>query len=670
MARVIGICLCAVLIGVTFRVYAQQDSLVSQNWGRNPNTNAESTTSNQVQIITQEQILYSGYTLVSDVLQLVDGWTMSTYNGDKWNLQSNATGNYQSQNWTLLLDGARIEMMQLDAQHINTLGIGVRDIERIEVVNVAGNYLGEWNDKGIIHIITKRNVEGFTYRGFVGNANEIGDPHLQVNSNSSLNVHEYGSSVSNFIGYKRKRWSIEASQYYNTYFYRDTSALMWPFVSASNPGTDFGIQLLNGRFQLSYSGNKATHQLTFIANRGNDVVLPAGFLTPHVTDNQFYIAAYNLRYVFKKGVLQYRSSFTQRKVRDGITLFLDHDQNYLTQNVNYTLSKNTLKGIRTAQFGVAIELIETSLKNRFPNSSFIQPILNPYFSLTYPVTKKSKIFTDISVLAASQITPKVVVGYYKQPTIITNWSVVGSFSQRSLRESNDYFQLLALNRMPSVVNENQVSSLASLDYFFNLNVNKYFKVSFNSGIKYLMDELYFTPTNAVQLNNVLEPVRMNTDELASFRWLNRLNVHYNMLKNTRFDFNYMRIGIFSDEPSQNSIPKNRVSFIVTQTMPSRFYLWARYYHQSSTYWVNPDFITTSSTTQIENQYVRTKAMHTFDAGITKKLLKEYLVANLSVRNILNTTERYQAMGATFYMRLFISINLNIDGIFAKGSSKP
>ena len=152
MARINTYCILCLIVLFVFDTHAQQDSLVSQYWNRNPNTNAETTTSNQIQIITKEQILFSGYTMVSDVLQLIDGWTMSTYNGDKWTMQSNGTGTYQSQNWTLLLDGARIELLQIDAQHINTLGFCVNDIERIEIVNSAGNYLGEWNDKGIIHI--------------------------------------------------------------------------------------------------------------------------------------------------------------------------------------------------------------------------------------------------------------------------------------------------------------------------------------------------------------------------------------------------------------------------------------------------------------------------------------------------------------------------------------
>jgi hypothetical protein len=671
MARVTSYALLVCICLMTFTVQGQQDSLVSQFWGRNPNANVESTTSNQIQIITKEQIVYSGYTLVSDVLQLIDGWTMSTYNGDKWNMQSNATGNYQSQNWTLLLDGARIELLQLDAQHINTLGIGVRDIERIEVVNIPGNYLGEWNDKGIIHIITKRNSEGFTYRSFISNGNEIGDPHLQVNSNSSLNVHGYGTSFSNFIGYKRKRLSIELNQYYNDYFYRDTSALMWPLVSANNANADFVLKLLNGRFQLAYSGNKATHQLTLIANNGSDVILPAGFLIPQVTNNQFYIAAYNFRYVLGSGILQYRTSFTQRKVGNHANVFLNHNQNYLTQNINYTITKLHSKGKRIAQFGLAHEWIETQSATTFTNMNVQQHLIRPYFSYTYPLTKKSNFFTDISVLTTSTVaTPKWVVGYYKQPSIIANWSVVGSYSQKSLVESNDYFQLLALNNANTFLQNSDITSLASLDYYFNLNVNKYFKVSFNSGLKYLMDEPYMQPALLSASSTAFFPGSKNVVIRDQTRWLNRINVHYNMLKSTRFDMNYMRISVLNGVEEENSLPKNRLSLVVTQTLPSRFYVWVRYYHQSSTYWINPDYVISPASAVVESQFVKVDRMHTMDAGITKKLFKEYLVANVSVRNIFNATERYQAMGATFYMRLFVSLNLNIDGAFAKSAAKP
>jgi hypothetical protein len=668
MARINTYCILCLIVLFVFDTYAQQDCLVSQYWNRNPNTNAESTTSNQIQIITKEQILFSGYTMVSDVFQLIDGWTMSTYNGDKWTMQSNGTGTYQSQNWTLLLDGAHIELLQIDAQHINTLGISVNDIERIEIVNSTGNYLGEWNDKGIIHIITKRNVKGLTLRALVSNGVEIGDPHLQVNSNPNLNVHEYGSNISSFIGYKHNRWSIGFNQYFNTYFFRDTSIYMQPLIADYNSSVNAVNQLLNGRFQLAYSGKKVTHQLMVIANRGNEIILPLEFTPPHAINNRFYIAAYNLRWVLPKGIIQYKTSLTQRKVNGGIDGILQHDQNYFTQNVNYTLTKSTAKGQLTAQYGIAHEFIETQLKHLLiKDSNNTQHLFRPYFSYTYPLTKKSNVFTDISIAVTTHNTlPKAVLGYYKKSSLITNWSVVASYAQRDLTENNDYAQFLAFtNFSPSFTNQ-QPSSVSSLDYYFNINVNKYFKISFNSGIKQLYNERLLSP----QTDNFGPTFRHDINYIDQTRWVNRLNIHYDMLKNTLFDLNYLQTAVLTDEWKNNNISRHRFSFVITQTLPMRFYIWARYYYQSSTYWVNPAYVINRSSITPENMFVRIAPMHTFDVGITKKLLKEYLVTNISIRNVLNTTERYQALGATFYMRIFISIKININAFGKANTSSP
>jgi hypothetical protein len=132
MARLI-LSLVSLLIGLS--VFAQQDSLVYQFWKRDPNSEIPNTISNQKQIITKEQILNSGYILVSDVLQLVDGWTMGTWNGDRWNLLSNGVSSYQQQNWILMLDGVKMELLKLDAPNINTIGISVYEIERIDDSN-------------------------------------------------------------------------------------------------------------------------------------------------------------------------------------------------------------------------------------------------------------------------------------------------------------------------------------------------------------------------------------------------------------------------------------------------------------------------------------------------------------------------------------------------------
>lgn len=141
--------------------FAQLDSLYTQQWNRDPIKNLNATTSAQRQIITAEQIRLSGYTRLSDVFNLIDGWTIKPplISDDYPELQSNGTGNYNHQNWVLMLNGQRIEMNRDPVLYVNQLAIPVYDIERIEIVNSGGMYLGEFSQNGLINIITKRVVK-------------------------------------------------------------------------------------------------------------------------------------------------------------------------------------------------------------------------------------------------------------------------------------------------------------------------------------------------------------------------------------------------------------------------------------------------------------------------------------------------------------------------------
>ncbi len=653
MARII---ICCTLLLFNLVALAQQDSLVYQYWKRDPNTDVNTTTSNQKQVITKEQILLSGYTLLSDVLQLIDAWTISTWNGDRWNMVSNGVGNYQQQNWTLLLDGVKMELIKLDAPNINTLGISVNDIERIEVINTAGNYLGEFNDRGIIHIITKRNTPGFTYRAYGSNGNETGDPHLNAINQLNSNVHEYGTVLGNYLGFKTKKWNIQVSQYANNYFYRDTRARIYPLVSRYNAKPDMFNTMYGGRMLATYTSTKSTHQLTFNANQADDVILPAGIFNPITGKNNYYSVGYALRYQLSKGILQYRGSYTHRSFDGDLHQTLTHSQYHQNHNISYLRNRNLRTGNYIKQIGLEVNHLITSLNA----TSHPDYLIRPYYSITYPLTAKSTFFTDLSLATNFQdVIPKLALGYYKQPTILTNWSFIASFSQRNQFENNTYTYLLSLKDTNGLDLSDNLSSLATVDYFFNLNASKYFKISYNSGLKHLSNDVLFKPLPSA----TTPPFLLNTIPQLSnqTRWINRLNLHYDMFRGTQADVNYFLINTIGNKSELNrAIPKHKFTLVITQTLPSRFYLWIRYYYQSKTIFADPPLFDQPVLAGTANTFSTLKSLHTVDAGITKRLLKEYLIINMSVRNLFNTVETYQPSGAAFNLRLFLSVRANIS----------
>lgn len=643
-----------------FGAWAQYDSLVYQQWFRQPYPENNNTVSNQKQIITKEQILYSGYNLISDVLQLIDGFTFTTWNGDRWNLALNGVGNYQNQNWVLMVDGVKLELLKLDAQSLNTIAVSVYDIERIEIINATGNYLGEFNDKGIIHIVTKKNKPGFNYRLLLANGNESGDPHLNVVNNPGLNVHEFGTVLGQSIGYKKNNWSVQANQFANNYFYRDTVSFMYPAVAKNNRNPKMYNTILGGRILVNYANPKTAHQVSVNLNHSDDVVLPASIFNPITGTNKSYQLGYLFRLVTKNGIIQYRGSYLNRNFTgNDYGQLINHTQKHQTHLLHFTKSKPVKTVTLVKQIGVEFTQVTTSVSLNGRNT-FSDYQIRPYYSGTYPLTKKSSWFTDISLATNfKHVLPKILLGYYKQPSIISNWSFVASYTQRNQFQNNTYPYLLSLKDTSNTLIPNNLNSQFTLDYFFNLNVSKYFMFSFNSGIKYLNNELYFVPTDLNQPSNNLI---FNTEAtlLKQTVWTNRLNLHYNMSKGLEVSLNYLHNRLINGQTDINqSFPTHKFTAVLSKTLPARFYLFTRYYYQSATTFINPYIAQQAGLNNITSQYTQINSMHLLDAGVTKKLLKEYLILNLSIRNLLNTNEVYQANGASFNLRLFLSVKINI-----------
>lgn len=658
--------------------WAQVDSIVYQNWKRDPNIDVSSTTSNQKQIITKEQITQSGYVLLSDVFQLIDGFTTSTWNGDRWNIQNNGSGNYQTQNWLLMIDGQRIELLKLDAQHINAVGLNPHDIERIEVVNAVGNYLGEFNETGIIHIVTKQNKTGLTYRGYLSSGNETGDPQLILFRNVDDNVDKYGGTVGNYLGYKKGNWNIQLNQFANDYFFREYEVHVQSIL-ANSAAIASERKTRSGRASIEYANNKMTHHASIIISNTNDIITPAGVLDPISADHTYQDGAYTFRYNLNKGFITYRGSFVNRTFVSPVHTWISNTQQSQTHLANYTFKKQHTKGAKIYQIGMAYNTESVKFDLDPQKHNYSTQNIRPFLSYTHPLTKKSTVFTDMSLGTDLKTwLPKLTVGYYKQPSVITNWSFVLGYITRSLTEDRSYLSLVTLSDQLENNHVYNAYSQASFDYYYNININKYFKVAFNSGYK-IMNQQPALVAGYAAGNDSMILGRMVMGETSQQYWANRINIHYDMLKNIQFDVNYLLNSVIKTSgTTPDNIPKHRLSLTLNYTLPARLSVWTRYYYQSQTEWIKSDYnqftypvdpalAQFTRPVDASTPYATLSSTNSFDIGLTKKLLKDYAQLNLSIRNVFNGSEQYQVFGAQYDLRIFISALFTIDGIFAKGS---
>lgn len=614
---------------------------------------------NQIQIITKKQIEKSGYSQLSDLFQLFENWNLTTYNGNKWAVQGNGNGDYVSQNWQLLVNGVRVDLLTWDAKNINSLGFTVQDIERIEVINAQGLYFGEFNDKGTIHFFTKTPVEGLSVRMMISNGNEIGDPHLDVVNNPQLNVHEFGTTMGGYIGFRKKRWQVESSQNFATFFYRDTSRYMQKLVGNIYPFPSFGNELVSSRTSVTYSGIKATHQLVFHGHRGGDVVTPQQVDSPFVISERNTSLSYQFKWKSAFGELGSRLRITNRHTDD--VVFSIHQQRYKSVHANVYLKFNQKANKRGQinELGVSAESFSFDANQVLANGS-ASYFIRPYLSYTYNFSKRRQLFSDFAVSAnQTGVLPRMAIGINSRLSDRYQWSIITAFSQRFSAENNDYIFFLSQIQPFEILAE--LPTLKTIDYTSHWKLTETLEFNFGTGLKELANNYHFLTVEGVLHPSISNKFLTKSDVL---RWVNHLNLHYKNNLNFDLELNYLNMNAVANaEAFHKNVPTHKVTVMATFNLPARFSIWTGYYYQSATTWQNSNLVLQNSFSENLPDFVQIRALNFFDFGLNKKLLKDYLTINLTMRNVFNQNEQFQQFGAAFYTRLLLFVKLNLDGLY-------
>ncbi len=602
---------------LTFAANAQLDSLYTQQWGRDAVTNFNSTNSSQRQIITKETIRNSGYTHLSDVLYLIDGWTASTLTDGNSSMQSNGTGSYNQQNWVVMLNGQRIELDRSFPQSLNQLAIGIYDIERIEVINSNGMFLGEYTQYGLIHIITKKQtVNGIHADAFLSSAAGYDVYNGELDGGFYLRDMRAVS-----LGYTKNNFNINTSVLYQ------------------NVGSSSTSNNLISRVELQYTGKKISHQIQTQS-------ILKGQNPPYRLAS--YLGLWNIN---THNQIRLSTTFTNTKYEWG-----DPQAQQFKNTLQHRYLKTYKKGNFIWQNGLGYDYIKynsTSMSGSVQNAT----IIKPYTSINIPITRKANLFGDAQVAFCNGKTaPKVSVGVYKKVSFISNYSFVFGYTETLLEEAFLTSVNKDINAMETASNFYS-PKLTTADFYYNINIGNNAKFSFNSGLKNaydVPDYQYSASTN----NQVVSTYQLN--------WINRFNIHYDIIKNVVFDINYMHTRRLNswDDNLQN-IPKHKFTFTLQYDLPKRFTLWSRNYMQSKTQWFT-DYGNSSA-----GLYYTQPTQFGWDIGLNKKLFKEYLNINLAARNVLQKDIYYSSSGMfEFLGGIFISITANINGIGETKTPKP
>jgi hypothetical protein len=654
-----------ILLLAFFPAYGQTDSALIDAAFRDNITQLQNPASSQRQIITSEQIRLSGYGRLSDILQLADAWTFSSINGDRWYMQSIGTSAYANQNWILMVNGQRIIVNTFDAAHLNTLGIPIHDIERIEIINTPTLYLNEYADKGLIHIITKKMPDGFFYKAFVNQGNVTGDPGPYRYLNNNLyNIDKIGLNYTHTAGYASKKLQCKINYTYQDYFAR-SQEVGNRFKLTNNPALTTKSNLLGIRPELSYSGKNWYHQLNGYYTRAAEFDFFVPLATELYKDQTYYQAGY---------LVEYRKS-TAHRFRLSLSVNGQlHDTNALGRPgfevrstemamLNFVHSYHFIKRKKAALWKNGI----TASVNRFEfiaNKKFEHTVIKPYSSIHLPITRKAMLNMDAEIVVSRFNEGfKLTTGIYKRVDLITNWNLIIGYSQRiSEEELNPVFttNILLSNFGTGGIftNINQVlPKQFTTDFYYGLTIGNNFRLTYNIGYKNIWDQLQL-----IQYANPTFP-HYSSSTIATgagmSNLINRINLYYNVVDNVVIHLNYMRTGnLTGDEMLALNIPKNKASMILECSMPKQFKVWNRWYYQSETQWIN---LTPAGDAIAQSM----QQLFLCDLGISKSVFKNKLLLNATLRNLFNQDEIYHPIGANIGLRMFVSAIFQLEGIHLK-----
>ncbi|MCE2786831.1 MAG: hypothetical protein LW692_02535 [Sphingobacteriales bacterium] len=655
----------SLLMPFGFPAFGQTDSALIDAANRDNITQLQNPASSQRQIITAEQIRLSGYSRLSDILQLADAWTFSSINGDRWYMQSNGTSAYGNQNWILMVNGQRVIVNTFDAAHINTLGIPVHDIERIEIINTPILYLNEYADKGLIHIITKKMPSGFFYKAFINQGNVTGDPGPYRYLNSNLyNIDKIGLNYAHTAGYANKQLQCKINYTYQDYFAR-SQQVGNRFLATNNPGLTTKSNLLGIRPELSYAGKNWYHQLNGYYTRAAEFDFFMPLATELYKEQNYYQAGYLVEYR-KNAAHRFRLSLSVNgQLNDTNALGRPGYEIRNTQLVllNFTHSYQFIKRKKAALWknGIAASL------NQFEyitNKQFEQTLIKPYSSLHLPISRKAMLNTDAEVVVGRFNEGfKVTTGIYKRVDLITNWNLILGYSQRISEE--ELIPVLSTNILLSnfgsggiFTNIQQVlPKQFTTDFYYGLTIGNNVRLTYNIAYKNIWDQLQL-----IQYANLTLPHYSSSTigtGAGMSNLINRINLYYNVVDNVVMYLNYMRTGnITGDEMLALSIPKNKLSLILESNLPKQLKVWNRWYYQSETQWMR----TTPAGDAIMQKMPK---LFLCDVGVSKSVFKNKLQLNATLRNVFNQDEIYHPAGANIGLRMFVSAVFQLEGIQPK-----
>lgn len=232
-----------------------------------------------VRVITADELRQAGLRRLSDVLQLVEAWDVTTVDDFTWLVHARASSPYDADGWTVMVDGLEVEADALVPSSLDRLPVALNDLERVEVITTPARYHGRIRLGGVLNFRTSSEGKGpsLTARGMTGS--ETGDPGPYLfTGEGGRGIARTGNERSLTVGYGTGALRLAGGAVLRRHFPKGLDPIVPRQSGTGPPPIDVSAlsaratARLGGRTHQGFVGHSTSDDFTYLSAAGGATI--------------------------------------------------------------------------------------------------------------------------------------------------------------------------------------------------------------------------------------------------------------------------------------------------------------------------------------------------------------------------------------------------------------
>lgn len=639
------------------------------------------------EVLTRDEIMAGGLARLSDILHWADRWHSATIDGYTWHAQTSGLSPLSNPRWDVIIDGIPADIGLFGTQSLDALPINIGDIECVEFVARPHAAAGELRQNGAIHLRTRRPDAGATIGGSVSALNEVNDPGpFSYTPLASRNVDRIGPIGTGAIEVRSRGQFARLSAKVDEFHFTDEQVDLRAKV-LYNADSKPRIYTRAIAFSAGSDSRWGSHRLLAGRSETNDLLFFETFGAEIPSKRRLEFAGASGSFRIGGGELLYRGRYVSHELIERQNS-ADVDLDFQTRAISGGLAGRFGSEIARLTIGGSLDFVE-ALTNQIISDTLTM-ITRVYGRADTRIGGRveASIFgswMQVDDRPGISVSPSVRVTYYAD-----HWVGAGaSFARRALAMDASLWRWTQFGYMlpeypvveddvPLPEEEGQADDLPTgrIDHFDEWPAPRLFTTDLEFGgrvpigIDYLVGGYFrrslgdYLAAHDIEATEDSTGFRTNTT-LVNYLWGDLIGFHASvglrLLPGFSQRISFVAESVQSAHPlfaqSQARVPSQRLAFTVTYAPNDRFSLLARARYQASSTW--SEYQHASFTSEGFYQWVLPPQV-LLDIAATKRFWRDHIVANVSVRNLLNEPYRAHPAGAIFNMSFHFALRVSFN----------